>query len=90
VLELTSSHAATVHCLSVDCTAIDDVDFTAGEMLVEVAATLRSRDVRLLVANVSDHVRQDFDSSGVTDALGRDAYLNDLLEARGVCDGSHG
>jgi MFS superfamily sulfate permease-like transporter len=89
VLQLTSPHAVPVHCLCVDCTAIDDVDFTAGEMLVQVAATLQNRNVRLLVANVSDHVREELDSSGVTDVLGRDAYLNDLLEARRVCDGPH-
>jgi MFS superfamily sulfate permease-like transporter len=75
-----------VNCLCVDCTAIDDVDFTGGATLCQVAEKLRGGHARLFLANVSDHVRMELDRSGVTTIVGKDAYLSDLTEARGACD----
>jgi len=86
VLDLTRPGGAAVRCLCVDCTAIDDVDFTGGAMLRQVAIELRGRVVRLLFANVSEHVRQELDRSGVTGVVGNNAYLSDLTEASKACD----
>ena len=86
VLDLTRPRGAAVRCLCVDCTAIDDVDFTGGAMLRQVAIELRGRVVRLLFANVSEHVRQELDRSGVTGVVGNNAYLSDLTEASKACD----
>jgi high affinity sulfate transporter 1 len=85
-LELTRPGDVPVHCLCVDFTAIDDVDFTGGATLLRVARTLKERQVRLLLANVSDHVRGQLDRSGVTSVVGNDAYLSDLAEAATKCD----
>jgi anti-anti-sigma regulatory factor len=65
----------------VDFTAIDDVDFTGGTTLVAVARTLRDRGIELVFADVSEHVRAELDRSGVTDAVGPGAYLDDLSAA---------
>jgi SulP family sulfate permease len=79
VLELTRPSATRTRWLCVDGAAIDDVDYTAGAMLAQVASTLRGRKVRLVFADVSAHVRRELDRSGVTDLVGTDAYLDDLV-----------
>jgi sulfate permease, SulP family len=67
-----------VRWLCVDGAAIDDVDFTGGVTLAQVADTLRRRGVRLVFASVSDHVREELDRSGVTALVGAGAYFIDL------------
>jgi anti-anti-sigma regulatory factor len=57
-------------------------------MLVSVARTLRQRDIRLVFAGVSEHVRAELDRSGVTELVGQDAYFEDLEQLRReVADG---
>jgi MFS superfamily sulfate permease-like transporter len=80
VLELTRPGGPPVSWLCVDATAIDDVDYTAGVMLQDVATTLRERKVQLVFASVSDLVRGELDRSGVTSVIGNDAYLSDMDE----------
>src|SRR5579864_1680489 len=81
VLELIRHAPTTIRWFCADCVAIDDVDFTAGEMLVQVARTVQHSGVRLVFAEVSDDVRRQLDQSGVTDIIGRDAYFPDLADA---------
>ena len=69
-----------VKLLCVDGAAIDDVDFTAGAMLVQVAMTLRDRHVRLVFAGLSDHVRGQLDRWGVTAIVGQNGFVADLGE----------
>jgi SulP family sulfate permease len=80
-LELTNPSAVPTRWLCADGAAIDDVDFTAGSMLAQIARTLSERHVRLVFAAVSDHVRRELDRSGVTAIIGPDAYFVDLEEA---------
>jgi sulfate permease, SulP family len=80
-LALTMPAAVPTHWFCVDGAAIDDVDFTAGTILVSVARTLRERNVRMIFAAVSDHVREELDRSGVTELVGRSAYFDDLEQA---------
>jgi MFS superfamily sulfate permease-like transporter len=82
VLDLTKDSATPTRWLCVDGAAIDDIDFTGGAMLVSLANSLRQRDTRLLFAGVSDHVREELDRSGVTEVIGREAYFEDLEQAR--------
>jgi len=84
VLMLTrpSASVADVWRVCVDFTAIDDVDFTGGATLYDVASALRERKIELVLANVSEHVRTELDRSGVTAVVGPGAYLGDLTEAR--------
>jgi MFS superfamily sulfate permease-like transporter len=81
VLELTRPTATPLDRFCVDGTAIDDVDFTGGAALCQIAQTLLDRHIRLLFANISEHVRAQLDRSGVTHLVGNDAYLSDLTEA---------
>jgi len=80
-LELTKPDGAQTRWFCVDGAAIDDVDFTAGAMLGSVARTLRARNVRLVFAELSDHVRAELDRSGVTELVGNDAYFETLGQA---------
>jgi SulP family sulfate permease len=69
--------------LCVDCSAIDDVDYTAGTVLCQVAHTLQQKTVRLVFADAADHVRHELERSGVSEIIGPDAFfddLNDVLE----------
>ena len=77
-LELTRRGAVPTRCLCVDCSAIDDVDFTAGSVLLQVAQRLKSTGVRLVFADANDHVRQELERSGVTQVVGAAAYFEDL------------
>jgi SulP family sulfate permease len=77
-LELIKRGPVPTRCLCVDCSAIDDVDFTAGEVLLQVAHTLKSKGVRLVFADANDHVRRELERSGVTQVVGADAYFEDL------------
>jgi high affinity sulfate transporter 1 len=80
-LDLTKDGAVPTRCLCADFTAIDDVDFTGGAMLAQLARTLAKRGVRLVFANVSDHVHRELNRSGVTDLVGSEAYYDDLEAA---------
>jgi high affinity sulfate transporter 1 len=86
VLELTRPGGTPLDRFCVDGTAIDDVDYSGGAALCEVAQTLRDRKIRLLFANLSEQVRAELDRSGVTNLVGNDAYLRDLTEAATVHD----
>src|SRR5262245_64453174 len=81
VLVLAKPDGVPPRWLCVDGAAIDDVDFTAGAMLVSVARTLRERNVKLVFAELSDHVRSELDRSGVTALVGDDAYFETLGDA---------
>jgi high affinity sulfate transporter 1 len=80
-LQLTEPDGVQTRWFCVDGAAIDDVDFTAGAMLRSVARTLRERNVRLVFAELSDHVRRELDRSGVTELVGEDACFDTLGKA---------
>jgi MFS superfamily sulfate permease-like transporter len=77
-LDLTKDGPVRTRWLCVDCSAIDDVDFTGGAVLVQVANTLKARSVRLVFADASDHVRHELERSGVTQQVGSDAFFDDV------------
>ena len=73
--------------------AIDDVDYTGGKTLAELADQLAERGVVFGVAVASDHVWEELDRFGVTQRIGREhtfRTLADVREAfhRAVGDGS--
>ncbi len=55
--------------------AIDDVDFTGGQTMVEVAAALEERGVVFAVAHVQDDVRPELDRFGLTEKIGEDRFF---------------
>jgi MFS superfamily sulfate permease-like transporter len=54
VLELVTDTAAPVRGLVLDASGIDDVDFSAAKMLLQLRAELAKREVDTTIANASD------------------------------------
>ena len=64
--------------------AVDDVDYTGGKTLVELAQQLAQRGVTFAVADVRADVRPELDRFGLTAAIGEDhifATLEDAITA---------
>jgi sulfate permease, SulP family len=61
--------------------AIDDVDYTGGKTLGEVAQQLRGRGVTFAVANAQDAVRVELDRFGISDIIGNDRYFDTVPAA---------
>jgi MFS superfamily sulfate permease-like transporter len=62
--------------------AIDDVDYTGGKTLLELAEQLESRGIVFAVAEASPALRRELDSFGLTAKIGADRYYDSLQEAR--------
>jgi SulP family sulfate permease len=61
---------------------IDDVDYSGGQTLLELAGQLRQRGIVFAVAEASDDVRRELDRFGVTGKIGPDRYFDSLHAAR--------
>lgn len=70
-----------VSSVVVDAGAIDGVDYTAVEKLKQIYRHLSSDGVRLGFSHVSPHLREQFDSYGVTDLVGEENIFPTLSEA---------
>jgi high affinity sulfate transporter 1 len=84
VSELATADGKPVKWICVDAVAMSDVDYTGGETLIQVNNELKERGTRLVLAGLSDPVRKELDTAGVTAALGEDAYyasVTDVLKA---------
>jgi MFS superfamily sulfate permease-like transporter len=62
--------------------SIDDVDFTGGKTVVELADQLKARGVVFAVADATPELRRELDRFGVTDRIGTDHYFDTLEAAR--------
>jgi high affinity sulfate transporter 1 len=65
-----------------DAGAIDDVDYTGGMTLAEIADQLAKRNVVFVVAAANQHLRQELDRFGVTEKLGGQRYYDTVEQAR--------
>lgn len=65
-----------------DADAIDDIDYTGGETLLQVADQLRQRGITFAVAVANDDVRRELDRFGLTAKIGPDRYFDSLHAAR--------
>jgi SulP family sulfate permease len=65
-----------------DAEAIDDIDYTGGKTLAELADELAARDVVFAVARANGAVRRELDRFGVTAKIGGDHYYEQLEAAR--------
>jgi high affinity sulfate transporter 1 len=59
----------------IDAAAVNDVDFTAAETLRTLHGDLAGRGIRLVLCEVVDAVREEFDRSELTGLFGRDAFF---------------
>jgi sulfate permease, SulP family len=80
VMALTG-HGGPVRWLVIDCTAIEDIDYTASVVLARLAGQLRQRHVRLALSTVLGPVRQQLDRYGIGPALGPGCYYGTPTEA---------
>ena len=80
VLGLVEGAEPELRWFCIDAGAVDDVDFSAAETLRAIALSLRERGVRLALAEVSDHVREELDRSQLTGLVGGDAYYGSLAD----------
>jgi MFS superfamily sulfate permease-like transporter len=62
--------------------AIDDIDYTGAQTLLELADHLQERGIVLAVAEASDDLRRELDRFGFTDKIGPDRYFDSLQAAR--------
>jgi sulfate permease, SulP family len=65
-----------------DAVAIDDVDYTGGRTLSEIADQLAERKVVMAIAEASPRLRVELDRFGVTERIGADHYYDGIEEAR--------
>ena len=80
VMTLTS-HGSPVRWLVVDCTAIEDIDYTASVVLARLDEQLQQRHVRLALSTVLGPVRNQLDRYGIGPALGPGCYYGTPTEA---------
>ena len=62
--------------------AIDDVDYTGGKTLLELAGQLADRNVVLAVAEPTVRLRAELDRFGVTEKIGSDRIYDSVEAAR--------
>jgi sulfate permease, SulP family len=62
--------------------AIDDIDYTGAQTLLELAGELRQRGIVFAVAEADDDVRRELDRFGLTDKIGPDRCFDSLQGAR--------
>jgi high affinity sulfate transporter 1 len=60
---------------------IDDVDYSGGKTVVEVAEQLAERGVVFAVAAVSDDVKHELDLFGLTETIGEERYFDTVEDA---------
>ena len=62
--------------------AIDDIDYTGGQTLLELADHLQERGIVFALAEVDDDIRRELDRFGLTAKIGPDRYFASLHDAR--------
>jgi len=67
--------------LVLDAAAVDDIDFTGGKTLAELADQLRGRGVVLALCEVDDKVRPELDTFGITEKVGAEHVYETVEEA---------
>lgn len=83
MLELVDTADPPLRWLCLDGSAVDDVDFTAGETLRSVFAILRQKGIRPVVAQVMEDLKADsrYRLHGLFDADALYETLEDVLTA---------
>jgi MFS superfamily sulfate permease-like transporter len=66
--------------LCLEAAAIEDVDFSGGQTLLDLHRQMADAGVRVVVAEVDDDVRAELDRYGFTEAVGADAYFASISE----------
>lgn len=84
IAELAAGNGAQLRWVIVDAEAITNMDFSAAQVVRELAADLNERGVTLVFARVQQPLKADLDRHDVTEALGPEhifVKLHDALRA---------
>jgi high affinity sulfate transporter 1 len=76
-----TGHGGPLRWLVIDCTAIEDVDYTASVVLARLTEELQQRHVRLALSTVLGPVQKQLDRYGIGAALGAGCYYGTPTEA---------
>ena len=92
VLSLVKTQPGPISAVCIDMSAVDDVDFSAGMVLLETYKELKEQNVQILFSEVNTDVALNLQRYGVTDAVGANAFyehISDVLAAYRQKDGSN-
>jgi high affinity sulfate transporter 1 len=64
--------------------AIDDIDYTGAQTLLEVAEQLQKRGIVFAVAEATQQVSEELDRFGLTDRIGREHCFDSVHDAQGA------
>lgn len=81
VLRLVNESPSPVRWLVVEAGAITDIDYSAGQALMELEGDLKRAGVVLALARVTPHVRWDLERLGLINVIG----ANRIFDSRGAC-----
>lgn len=65
-----------IRCFCIDASAIDDIDYSAGQALTSTFKFLKEREIRLVFVMVEPSVKLELDRYGVSQLIGEDAYFD--------------
>ena len=68
-----------------DAEGINEIDASGGEALRSLVVALRAEDIALVVARLKDPLSVQFDSMGLTDAIGPDQFFPTTHGAVSAC-----
>jgi high affinity sulfate transporter 1 len=74
--------------LVLEADAMDDVDYTGGLTVAEVADQLGHRGVVFAISGASGHLRRELDRYGVTAKIGAERYFDEAQDARAAFHGT--
>jgi len=80
VLELVAG-GDPLHWFVFDAAAVDDIDFSGGKTLAELADQLHERDIALVLCEVTDTVRAQLDTFGIAEKIGAEHIYETVQEA---------
>ena len=81
VLAIATKADPPVTWLCIEAAAIADVDYSAGQLLLELHGELKERGVKIVLAEIAPEVRAELDTYGVTALVGEDAYYETVEAA---------
>ena len=73
-----------IRCIVLDASAVSHVDFSGAATLRQAIDELKDRGVRLVVAEMTDDVKAQLDSYGLTELIGADGFTDSIVDAVGA------
>jgi SulP family sulfate permease len=70
-----------VRCVVLEAASMVDIDYSGGLTIKQVYSELDTRGTRLMIADLADGVREEFDKAGITELIGPDAYFDTAGDA---------